>query len=59
VSNALQGQNSIVLGLFSRRQFRILKLRKTEKHYYSRYVITMQSDCTKKQQQQRTQWLGS
>jgi predicted metalloprotease with PDZ domain len=59
VSYALQGQNSIVLGLFSRRQFRILKLRKTEKHYYSRYVITMQSDCTKKQQQQRTQWLGA
>jgi predicted metalloprotease with PDZ domain len=59
VSYALQGQNSVVLGLFSSRQFRILKLRKTEKHYYSRYVISMQSDCTKNQLELRKQWLGA
>lgn len=58
VSYALQGQTSLVLGVFSRRQFKILKLRKTEKMFYSRYSITLQADMNKEQKARLQDWVG-
>lgn len=54
---ALAAQNNLVMGIFSRKQFRILQLRKGEKNFFSRYQIKIQEELSREQKQRLNQWL--